>query len=196
VSNSLLNFGIGLGGGQARGGMIQPKPKHRFRVRVIGFGPVAGGLELTRQVETVGRPQVQSNAVEVHSYNSVAYYAGKAIWQPVSLTVRDDITNAVSRLVGHQEQKQLNHFTQTQALAGSNYKFEAFIETLDGGDDGVLETWHLEGCWLESIEYGEFDYKTSDPLTIQMSIRYDNATQEGGLMPLAPQIGSGPMMTG
>ncbi len=195
MTNTLVNFGVPYGAGQGRGGIIQPKPQHRFRVRVIGFGPVAGGLELTQQVESVGRPQVQSNAVEVHSYNSVAYYAGKAIWQPVSLVVRDDVTNSVSRLIGHQEQKQLNHFTQTQALAGSNYKFEAFIETLDGGDDGVLETWHLEGVWLESIEWGSFDYKTSDAVQITMSLRYDNATQEGGLMPLAPQIGTGPMMT-
>lgn len=191
---TLHNFGVPLGGGAGRGGILQPKPKHRFRVRVINFGPVAGGLELTQQVVNVSRPTVNSNPVELHSYNSIGYYAGKAVWNPITLVVRDDVTNSVSRLVGHQEQKQLNHLQQTQALAGSNYKFQMFIETLDGGDDGVLETWFVEGCFCESIEWDQFDYSTSDPMQITMSIRYDNAHQEGGLMPVDPSLGTGPFI--
>jgi hypothetical protein len=190
-----MNFGVPLGGGQGRGGILQPKAKHKFRVRVINFGPVAGGIELSQQVNTVGRPTIAQNAVEVHSYNSVAYYAGKHTWNSISLVLRDDVTNSVSKLCGHQEQKQINHFTQTSALSGSNYKFQMFIETLDGGDDAVLETWFIEGCWIENMEYDTFDYQTADPMTITLSIRYDNATQEGGLMPLNPQIGTGPLMT-
>jgi hypothetical protein len=190
----LQNFGVPLGGGSGRGGILMPKPKHRFRVRVINFGPIAGGLELTQQVVSVSRPTVQQSPVEVHSYNSVAYYAGKHAWNSIDLTVRDDVTNAVAKLVGHQEQKQMNHFEQTSALAGSNYKFEAYIETLDGGNDGMLEQWYLEGCFLEQINYGEFDYSTADAMTIQMTVRYDNATQSGGLMPENPELKSGPMI--
>ncbi|RYF12646.1 MAG: hypothetical protein EOO77_17095 [Oxalobacteraceae bacterium] len=171
-----------------------PKPKHRFRVRVINFGPIAGGLELTQQVVSVSRPTVAQQPVEVHSYNSVAYYAGKHSWNSIDLSVRDDVTNAVAKLVGHQEQKQMNHFEQTSALAGSNYKFEAYIETLDGGNDGMLEQWYLEGCFLEQINYGEFDYSTADAMTIQMTVRYDNATQSGGLMPENPELKTGPMI--
>jgi hypothetical protein len=194
TTTTLQNFGVPLGGGAGRGGILQPKPKHRFRVRVVGFGPVAGGLELTQQVMTVTRPTVNSAPVEVHSYNSISYYAGKAVWNSITLAVRDDVTNSVSRLVGHQEQKQLNHFQQTQPLAGSNYKFQLLIETLDGGNDGVLESWFLEGCFLESIEWDGFDYSTSEPMTINMTVRYDNATQDGGLMPMLPDIGVGPLL--
>lgn len=195
MATTLQNFGVPLGGGAGRGGILMPKTKHRFRVRVINFGPVAGGIELTQQVDSCGRPTVNSTPIEVHSYNSIAYYAGKPVWNSISLVVRDDVSNAVSRLVGHQEQKQLNHIAQTSALAGGNYKFQMYIETLDGGDDGVLESWFLEGCFLESIEWDGFEYQTADPMKITMTVRYDNATQEGGLMPLAPQIGTGPMMT-
>lgn len=191
---TLQNFGVPLGGGAGRGGILQPKPKHKFRVRVINFGPIAGGIELTQQVVSVGRPTVQSSPVEVHSYNSVDYYAGKAIWSSITLIVRDDVTNAVSRLVGHQEQKQMNHFLQTMPLAGSNYKFQTYIETLDGGDEAVLESWFIEGCFLESIEWDTFEYSSSDPMQITLTIRYANATQEGGLMPLAPQVGTGPLV--
>lgn len=195
MATTLSAFGVPMGGGAGRGGIIMPKPKLRFRVRVINFGPVAGGIELSQQVVSCGRPTVASSPVEVHSYNSIAYYAGKPVWSSVSLVVRDDVTNAVTRLVGHQEQKQMNHMTQTSALAGSNYKFQMFIETLDGGDDGVLESWFLEGCFLENIEWDQHDYSSSDPMTITMTIRYDNAHQENGLMPINPQIGVGPSLT-
>lgn len=192
--STLQNFGVPLGNGQGRGGLLQPKSKQKFRVRVFGFGPVNGGLELSQQVETVGRPKVQQEAVAVHSYNSIAYYAGKAVWQPVELMVRDDVTNAVSRLVGHQMQKQMNFFQQTTPEAGSNYKFLMYIETLDGGNNAVLEQWILEGCFLENVNYESFDYKAADQMTITMSIRYDNATQQGGLMPVNPELGVGSMV--
>jgi hypothetical protein len=194
VTSTLQNFGVPLGGGAGRGGIIQPKVKHKFRVRVINFGPVAGGIELSQQVVSVGRPQAQHASQAVHSFNSIGYYAGKAEWSAISLIVRDDVTNSIQRLVGHQEQKQMNHFQQTSALAGSNYKFQMFIETLDGGDDVVLESWFLEGCFLESIEWDTFDYSSSDAMQITMSIRYDNAHLEGGLMPINPDIGTGPLL--
>lgn len=187
---TIQNFGAPLGGGQ-RARMLQPKAKLKFRVRVMGFGPIATPMDMTAQTQSVGRPQNQQEAVTVHSYNSTAYFAGKSQWQPTDWVVRDDITNAASRLIGHQLQKQMNHFQQTSALAGSNYKFDMKIETLDG-DDGVIETWNLENCWIESTNYGDFDYTdTGAFLTIQMSIRFDNATQEDGLMPLVPELKSG-----
>jgi hypothetical protein len=69
-----------------------------------------------------------------------------------------------------------------------------FIETLDGGNDAVLEQWHLEGCFLTNIEYDSFDYDSSEVMTVTMTIRYDNATQSGGLMPVLPQRLIGPML--
>jgi hypothetical protein len=192
--STINTFGVPLGGGAGRGGIIQPKTKHKFRVRVIGFGPLNGGLELTQQVMSVGRPQVDFNPVEVHSYNSTTYYAGKAQWQTLELTVRDDITNSVSALVGHQLQKQMNFFQQTSAAAGSNYKFQMYIETLNGGDDAVIEQWYIEGCFLSAVNYDQFSYDAADPVTIQMTIRFDNATQQDNLMPVNPELGVGSMI--
>lgn len=188
--STLQNFGVPLGIG--KGPMLSPKLKYKFRVRLIGFGPIVTPLDVSAQVESVGRPQVSHEDIAVHSYNSIAYMAGKHSWQTIDLVVRDDVVNSVSRIVGHQEQKQLNHFLQTSPLAGSNYKFDMRVETMDGGNDGILEAWNLEGCFLQNVNYGDFDYKdTSGYLTINMTIRFDNATQEGGLMPLLPELKSG-----
>lgn len=186
--STLQNFGIPNGTGGGRGGLLQPKTKQKFRVLVFQFGPVNNGLELTQQTVSVGRPQMQQEAKEIHSYNSIAYYAGKAVWQEITLTVRDDVTNSVSKLVGHQMQKQMNFFQQTTPESGSNYKFKMFIETLDGGNGAAIEQWVLEGCFLAGVNYEEFDYGSSDAMTIALTVRYDNATQSGGLMPQNPNI--------
>lgn len=187
MAETLSKFGVPLGGGNGRGGILQPKYKYRFRVRVVNFGPVAGGIELTQQVQSVAKPTVGHESIAVHSYNSTGYYAGKHTWEPINLVVRDDITNSVSRLIGHQLQKQLNHFEQTGFTSGVNYKFVMLIETMDGGNDGVVETWTLEGCFLENVDYSELAYDDSSFQTISMSIRYDNATLGDGLMTALPE---------
>jgi hypothetical protein len=90
----------------------------------------------------------------------------------------------------------MNHYLQTSPLAGDNYKFQMLIDTLDGGgtasaDAVVLEEWFLEGCFLSEVNYEQFDYKSSDAMTIEMTIRFDNATSSQ--MPLNPinSAGSG-----
>ena len=168
-----------------------PKVKNRFVVIVTNFGIPSGSIALTQQVISVGRPNVGFNQVEVHSYNSRAYYAGKAEWQDVTLTVRDDVTNSVSSLIGAQVQKQMNFFDQTVPLAASNYKFGMLLHTMDGGNDTILEEWVFEGCFLNSVNYQTHDYASADAMTIEMSIRFDNTTQSGGLMPTNPSLLTG-----
>lgn len=192
---TVQNFGVAMGGGTGRGGLLQPKTGHKFRVRVFRFGPVNGGLELSQMVNSVSRPQVTMAPVTVHSYNSIGYYGGKAEWGSVDLNIRDDITNAVSRLVGHQWMKQMNFFQQTTVAAGSNYSFDMVIETLTGGNDEVIERWVGEGCFLESTNWGEFNYSSPEYVNIAMTIRAQNWTQDEGLMPMVPEVGTGPMMT-
>ena len=66
-----------------------------------------------------------------------------------------------------------------------------WIETMDGSSDTAIETWILENCWLANVNYGEFNYANSEMVNIQMTIRYDNATQQNGLMPLSPSLSTG-----
>ena len=178
---------VPLGGGAGRGGLLQLKYKYRFRVRVVNFGPIAGGLDFTQQVQSVSKPKLGHEPIDVHSYNSTAYYAGKHKWEPIQISLKDDLTNNVASLVGHQVQKQLNHFEQTAFSAGINYKFVTIIETMDGGNDTVVETWTLEGCFLENVDYQQLDYSESGFQTIDLTVRFDNATQANGLMTALPE---------
>jgi len=153
----------------------------------VNFGPIAGGLDFTQQVQRASKPKISYDAQDVHSYNSTAYYAGKHKWESIEIELKDDLSNNISKLVGHQMQKQLNHLEQTAFAAGINYKFVTIIETMDGGNDTVVESWTLEGCFLENITFSELDYSESGFQTIQLSIRYDNATMGDGLMTALPE---------
>lgn len=175
---TLNKFGVPVEPGQTGNGLLMPKLKYRFRVSMQNFGPIGTSQVLTQQVKSVGRPQIQHSRTALHSYNNIMYYANKPEWQTIELVVRDDITSGVSRFVSAQLQKQMNHFDQTSALAGINYKFFTRIETLDGGNAQVLENWYLEGCFLETVAYDQFEYESSDPMQITLTISYDNATQD------------------
>jgi hypothetical protein len=161
------------------GDMLQLKFKYRFRVVMVGFGldSASALTNFTQQVQSVSRPTVDFQEIPVHSYNSTAYMAGKHNWGDINCTVKDDVNNSVSRLVSHQLQKQLNFYDQQATAAGVDYKFKMFIEMLDGTATGnAIESWLLEGCFLKNVNYQDLDYGDSAFMTIQMTIRCDNAT--------------------
>jgi hypothetical protein len=184
--SSLSRFTVPIPGGQSATsqGLLMPKLKYRFRVLLDNFGVTKPTTELSKQVMTVARPNVQFDSQTIDVYNSKVFYAGKHTWQPINMTVRDDVNGQVSRLVGEQVQKQFDMLEQVSAASGSDYKFTMRIELLDGGngaqDPGVLETFELYGCFLTDVNYNELTYAESAPVDIAMTIQYDNALQLNG----------------
>ena len=162
-------------------GLLMPKLQYRFRVVLENFGISTPRSELTKQVVDVTRPDLSFDQITLDVYNSRVYMAGKHTWNPITLNLRDDVNNAVSKLVGEQIQKQFDFFEQASAVSGIDYKFTARTEILDGGQGSstpnVLETFELYGAYVENVNYNTLAYATSDPATITMSIRYDNCIQ-------------------
>ena len=162
-------------------GLLMPKLQYRFRVILENFGVSTPRSELTKQVVDVTRPDLSFDQITLDVYNSRVYMAGKHTWNPITLNLRDDVNNAVSKLVGEQIQKQFDFFEQASAASGIDYKFTARTEVLDGGQGAseptVLETFELYGAYVESVNYNTLAYNTSDPATISLTIRYDNAIQ-------------------
>ncbi len=171
-------------------GLLMPKLQYRFRVMFENFGISTPRTELTKQVIDFTRPQIEFEEIEVPVYNSRIYLAGKHTWQELTVTMRDDASGDISKLVGEQLQKQLDFVEQASAAAGIDYKFTTRCEILDGGNGTalptVLETWEMYGCFLRSVNYNELNYANSEPVTIQMNIRFDNAVQT----PLGSGVGS------
>ena len=41
----------------------------------------------------------------------------------------------------------------------------------------VLETWEMYGCLVSAVDYQTVNYANNEVVTIQMTIKYDNAVQ-------------------
>jgi hypothetical protein len=178
---NLDKFGVELSG--TRGPLLQPRVQYRFRVLFFGFGSREGVAEaLTLNTNTVTIPNLSFETQEINSYNSRAYFAGKHTWGTASLQVRDTYDDSVSRAVGAQLQRQLDHYNQTGFQSASDYKFKMVIQQLSGGTsaDDVNQNIHLCGCFLEDVTYDGFDYASSAMRNIEMTIRPDNVIIESG----------------
>jgi hypothetical protein len=184
---SLSKFTVPLANNQSSDnqGLLMPKLKYRFRATFVSFGATGTGTtELTKQVQDIKRPNVNFNPITIDVYNSKVFLQGKPEWQETTVSLRDDSSGAVSKLVGQQIQKQFDFLEQASAPSGINYKFQLEFDMLDGGNGAiaptVLESWVLDGCFLSQVDYGDMAYNSSDPAIITLNIKFDNATQTYG----------------
>jgi hypothetical protein len=81
----------------------------------------------------------------------------------------------------------------SSAASGVDYKFTTKVEILDGGNGAnepvVLETWELYGCYLSGADYGALNYSENAPVSITMTIVYDNANQSPVGVGVATKLG-------
>ena len=171
-------------------GLLMPKLQYRFRITLENFGVSNETQELTKQVIDASRPTISFENQELHVYNSKVNIAGKHSWNEITINLRDDVNGNVTKLVGEQLQKQFDFFEQASAASGIDYKFTQRLEILDGGNGvnapNVLETWEIYGAYLTSVDYGSVAYASSDPVTVALTIMYDNAIQT----PVGTGVGS------
>ena len=184
---TLQNLSIPTGEAGTNSTLLMPKLQYRFRVLFDGFGTSGGAdgvREITRQVIDVTRPNLTFEQITIDAYNSRSYLAGKHTWEPVTINLREDANNNVQKIVGQQLQRQFDFYEQASAVAAGTYKFQTRIEILDGGngsnnDANIIDRYHLVGCYIESANYNTLNYATNDPVTVSLTIRYDNAIQFG-----------------
>jgi hypothetical protein len=181
--SSLSKFTVPLASDQSASsqGMLMPKLKYRFRVMFENFGVSTPTTELTKQVQSAVRPNLQFANQTIEIYNSKINYAGKHTWNTMAITLRDDVSGNVQKLVGEQLQKQFDFIEQSSAASAIDYKFNLRIEMLDGGNGAqtptVLETWECYGCYLTAVNYQNLAYGEQTPATIDLTIQPDNCVQ-------------------
>lgn len=167
-------------------GILHPKHKNRWRVIFVGLGGTNGAVanvpnDLSSQLITTTRPNLSFEEFPLDRYNSRAYVAGKHTFEPLTMTLEDDVTNRASNAIQTQLERQqrligaTGPWLNTEATA-SSYKFGLLLEQLDGNET-VVESWKVEGCFLQAVDYGDDDYSTGDRVIITLTVRYDHARQ-------------------
>lgn len=185
LSQSLNNMTVAASdAGTNAQGLLMPKLQYRFRAIFSNFGTGGSTQELTKQVIDIARPSVSFTEIPIDIYNSKIYLAGKHEWTTTTINLRDDAQSSVTKLIGQQLQKQMDFAEQASASAGIDYKFQLTYQVLDGGNGvltpNILESWELAGCFIQSANYNNMNYATNEPVTIALTIRYDNALQTDG----------------
>lgn len=183
-------------------GILQPKQKKNFRVTFAGLGgtlPSTGttASDLSMQVITATRPSYSYEEVQLDRYNSRVYIAGKHTFEPLNLTIEDDITNRASQAIQNQLEAQQKLIGATGPWLNStatafSYKFGTTIELLDGNET-VVEQWLYEGCFIQAADYTDLDYSTGEKVMINLTIRYDLAHQN--LQPVVTGSAIGGLLT-
>lgn len=163
-------------------GILEPKRKNKFRVTFSKFGFPLNPSDVSLQVTKVGQPKLDFQEVQLHRYNSRAWVAGKHEWSPISITFEDDITSRAIKVVREQMQRQqqiigLQGPYLATAAEGSAYKFATIIDQLDG-NQAVLSSWFLEGCWIKSMAGDELTYEDGGQVTVVLEVRFDHARFE------------------
>ena len=97
---TLSKFTVPLASDQSASnqGLLMPKLQYRFRLILENFGVSTPRTELTKQVIDVTRPSLTFDETILEVYNSRVYLAGKHTWEPITINLRDDVNNSVSKL--------------------------------------------------------------------------------------------------
>lgn len=181
---SIADIGIP---GIISGNIYHPKKSNLYRAF---FHPsrnsgalIDNGKSLAAQAIQFSRPQITTDQIKLHRYNSVVAIGGKHEFGDVRITIEDDIGSLAGETLIqlHEGQQRLIAAGAGAWLgvgrAGEDYKFKTEVEVLDGSysGTGVLETWTMQGCWIKELQYAEVKYETSEALRIEVTFSIDHA---------------------
>ena len=175
---TINDFGIpGVGTG-----ILQPKLKNLWRVTFANLGGGIDSQPMSMQAINITRPKLSYEEVQLDRYNSRAWVGGKHTWEPMTLTLEDDITSSATQVLQEQQQKQQWLIGAEgpwlgKGEEGSLYKFVTYLDQLDGKEQ-IVERWIMEGCWIQNADWGDGDYADSSAVQITLTVRFDHARQE------------------
>jgi hypothetical protein len=147
---------------------FEPKLKNRYVMSIDGIPAYL--------IKTASRPAIEFEEVELNHLNVKRFIKGKATWQPVNLTMYDPVVPSAAQAV--MEWIRLSHESVTGRDGYSDfYKKDVTIEVLGPVGD-VVESWKLKGTWIQSANFNDLDFSVSDPIDIEVILRYDYAILE------------------
>ncbi len=122
--------------------------------------------------KSASRPSGSMESVPIEYLNQKRYLAGKFEWNTITLSLYDPI--APSSMQRVMEWVRLCHET----ISGRDgyaafYKKDFNLILLDPVGTPV-EEWNIKGAFIQEFTAGDLDMSSSDPLTIDLTIRMDS----------------------
>jgi len=144
---------------------FEPKTKNRFIMYIEGIPAFT--------IKAMNRPQIQFDEVVLEHINVKRYVNGKGAWQPLEITLYDPIVPSASQAV--MEWVRQHHESVTGRQGYSDFYKKDITFNLLGPVGDIVEEWTLKGAFIQSANFGDLDYGTSDPVEIAVTLQYDYA---------------------
>ena len=147
---------------------FEPKLKNRFIMNVDGVPAYL--------IKTANRPQITFEEVTLEHMNVKRWVKGKGAWQTLNVTLYDPVVPSAAQAV--MEWVRLSHESVTGRDGYSDfYKKDVQFQVLGPVGD-VVEQWTLKCAWITAANFNDLDFSSSDPVEINVTLRYDYAILE------------------
>ena len=147
---------------------FEPKLKNRYVMSIDGIPAYL--------IKTASRPTIGFEEVELNHLNVKRYVKGKATWETIEFTLYDPVVPSAAQAV--MEWVRLHHESVTGRDGYSDfYKKDIDVQILGPVGD-IVEQWKLKGTWIQAANFNDLDFSVSDPVEIEVTLRYDYAILE------------------
>ena len=144
---------------------FEPKLKNRFIMQIDGINAYL--------IKTMNRPSIESDEVVLEHMNVTRYVKGKSRWQPLDITLYDPVVPSAAQQVI--EWVRLHHESVTGRDGYSDFYKKNVTFNVLGPVGDVVEEWELKGAYIQSANFGDLDFASSDPAEISLTLKYDYA---------------------
>jgi hypothetical protein len=147
---------------------FQPKVKNRFIMYIDG---IPAWL-----IKTATKPAINIQKKEIDYMNIKRYFAGKAEWQEIDMTLYDPVVPSAAQAV--MEWVRLHH----ESLTGRDGYVDFYKKEIDlygiGPVGDLVEKWRLYGAQITAAKFGDYDFTSDDAIEITLTLAYDWAVLE------------------
>ena len=144
---------------------FEPKLKNRFVFSIDGIPAYL--------IKTANRPSITFEEVELNHMNVKRFVKGKGTWEPIEITLYDPVVPSAAQAV--MEWVRLSHESVTGRDGYSDFYKKDVTFNMLGPVGDIVEEWVLKGTYIETANFGDLDYATSDPAEITLTLKYDYA---------------------
>ena len=147
---------------------FEPKLSNRFIMEINGIESYI--------IKTANRPTFTSEVVELDHINVKRKIKGKSTWDDVNITLYDPIVPSGAQQVMEWVRQSHESLTVRDGYAAFYKKDVTFYILGPVGDK--VEQWTLKGAFISSANFGELDWASNDPVSIELTLSYDYAVLE------------------
>ena len=142
---------------------FEPKMSNRFIMYIEGIPAYL--------VKAANRPEIANGKVTIDHINVRRYVKGRSEWSSLTISLYDPVVPSAAQAA--MEWVRLHHESVTGRDGYSDfYKKDITFNSLGPVGDKV-EEWTLKGAFIQTANFGTFDWSNSEQVDLTMTVSMD-----------------------